>query len=182
MASRNGSRMTWFITINPLCFQTSESSSKLSIPVIGSAKQKSPAKTLPELPGTNQRNPITPRLRRVRVLPNPNRRTRTCLPAQPRAKEAPQNPRSRIPTYRPNLGKTASLPLRKGNAVSTKNFVSFAVHQDIWLKIVQKAPPLLRKLTQPRLLLHPSQLRLRNLQNRKKTEQSTGLCMTRGLR
>ena len=161
MASQNKSRTTWFIMISPLHFPTSESSFKLSIPVIGSARRKSPTKTLPELPGTNQRiNPITPRPRRVRVLPSLNRRTQTRLPARPRAKEAPQNPRSRIPTCRPNLGKMASLPLRKGNADSTKTFVSFAVCQDIWLKIVRRALPLLRKLAQPRLLPHPSQLRL----------------------
>ena len=170
--------MTWFITINPLHSPTSENSFKLLIPIIGSAKWKSPTKTLPELPGTNRRNPIIPRPRRVRVLPSPNRRTRTRLPAQPRAKEAPRNPRSRILTYHPNSGRTASLPLRKGNAVSTKTFVSFAVRQDIWLKIVQKAPLLLRKLVQPQLLPHPSQLRLQNLRNRKKTKQSMGLCMT----
>ena len=153
--------MTWFIMISPLCFPTSESLFKLLTPVIGSAKRKSPAKTLLVLLGTNWRtNPINPRPRRVRVLPSLNRRTRTRLPARPRAKEAPQNPRSRIPTCHPSSGKMASLPPRKGNAVSTKTFVSFAVRQDIWLKIVQKALPLLRKLAQPQLLPHPSLPRL----------------------
>ena len=76
MASRNESRMTWFIMISPLRFPTSKSSFKLSIPIIGSARRKSPAKTLPVLLGINQRtNPITPRPRRVRVLPSLNRRT-----------------------------------------------------------------------------------------------------------
>ena len=143
--------------ISPLCFPTSESLFKLSIPIIGSTRQKSPMKTLPELPGTNQRiNPITPRPRRVRVLPSLNRRTQTGLLAQPRAKEAPWNPRSRITTCHPNSGKMASLPLRKGNADLTKTFVSFAARQDIWLKIVRRALPPLRKLAQPRLLPHPS--------------------------
>ena len=153
----------------PTMLLTSESSFKLSIPVIGSTRWKSPTKMLLELPGINQRtNLITPRPRRVRVLPSLNRRTQICLPARPQAKEAPQNPRSQIPTYHPNLGKTASLPLRKGNAVSTKTFVSSAVHQDIWLKIVQKALPLLQNLMQPQLLPHPSLPQLQNLRNRKR--------------
>ena len=105
MVLRNESRTTWFITTSPLCFPTSESLFKLSIPVIGSARRKFPVKMLPALLGTNQRtNPITPRLRRVRVLPSLNRRTRTHLLARPRAKEAPQNPRSRIPTCHPSSG------------------------------------------------------------------------------
>ena len=167
---------------SPLCFPTSESLFKLLIPVIGSATWKSPAKTLPVLPGTNWRtNLTTSRPRRVRVLPSLNRRTQTCLPAWPQAKEAPRNPRSRIPTYHQSLGKTASLPLRKGNAILTKTFVSSVVHQDIWLKIVQKALPLPWKLVQPWLLLHPSQLWLQNLRNRKKTKQSMGLHTTQVL-
>ena len=166
--------------ISPLHFPTSKSSFKLLIPVIGSAKRKSPTKTLLELPGTNQRtNLITPRPRRVRVLPSLNRRTQTHLLARPQAKEAPRNPRSWIPTYRPSS--TASLPLRKGSTISTKTFVSSAVCQDIWLKIVQKALPLLRKLVQLRLLPHPSLPWLRNLRNQKKTEQSMGLRTTWGL-
>ena len=87
-ALRNESRTTWFITISPLQFPTSENSFKLSIPIIGSARWKSPVKTLPELLGTNWRiNLITPRPRRVRVLPSLNRRTRTCLPARPQQRK-----------------------------------------------------------------------------------------------
>ena len=63
------------------------------------------------------------------------------------------------------LRKDSSLPLRKDNTVSTKTFVSSVVCQDIWLKIVQKALLLLRKLAQPQLLPHLSLPRLRNLWN-----------------
>ena len=87
MALQNRSRMTWFTMTSPLCFPTSKSLFKQSIPVIGSTRWKSPTKMLLVLPVTNQRiNPTIPSLRRVRILPSLNRRTRTHLLARPQAK------------------------------------------------------------------------------------------------
>ena len=53
------------------------------------------------------------------------------------------------PDLSSKLGKDGKLTSQERQAVSTKIFVSSAVHQDIWLKIVRKALPLLQKLAQP---------------------------------
>ena len=62
------------------------------------------------------------------------------------------------PNLSSKLGKDGKLTSQERQHHPTKTFVSFAVRQDIWLKIVQTALLLLQKLAQPRLLPHPSQL------------------------
>ena len=82
-------------------------------------------KMLPGLPGINQRNLITPRPRRVKVLQSLNRRTRTRLQAQPRAKEAPRNPRSQLPDLSSKLGKDDKLTPQERQHRLDKNLCLF---------------------------------------------------------
>ena len=122
----------------------------------------------------------TPSPIRAKVLCSPSRRTWTSPLALHKAKVAPQSHRSLTPTSLWNSVKIGSWPNRKGSAVSTKTFVSSVVLLAIWLRTAWN-------VLKPKLVLQNSpRNQLQHLrpqpQTRKRTNQSSRLCMTQGLR
>src|SRR5882672_2587778 len=174
---RNISRTIWFTTTSRTPSKDSVFLHNSLIPVIGNAAQKFPTKmALPDLPETNPNtNPThpSPTLSLAKVLRIPNRRTTPARRAQLPTRRSP------IPTFPRNSGKMVNGLHRSDNAVLTTTFASFVALPDTSPRTVRN-PDLLpprpehprRNRTSPRHLAR----------TRKKTEQSSRLRMTRGLR